>query len=124
MGVVRYLHLLGAAVWIGGLLVVAATIPAVRRVSGDRAVLGAIARRFGVVSGAAMALLVITGLIQAAGYGWTGTLMIKVSLVLASIILTIWHSLNARSQSPATRGLIQALILILALMILALAVAL
>jgi hypothetical protein len=44
--------------------------------------------------------------------------------VLASMILTIWHTVSAHSQSPATRGMIQALILILALVILGIAVSL
>jgi putative copper export protein len=121
---VLYLHLLGAAVWVGGLIVLAATVSAVREVSDDRTVLSAIARRFAVVSWTAMGLLVITGLIQASRLGWTGPLLVKVSLVLASIILTIWHTVSAHSQSPATRGMIQALILILALVILGIAVSL
>jgi hypothetical protein len=71
-----------------------------------------------------MTVLVATGLIQAADYGWGDLLLVKVSLVLASIILSIWHSLGAHSQLPARRVTIQAAILILALAILALAVAL
>jgi putative copper export protein len=121
---VLYLHVLGAAVWVGGLIVLAATVSAVREVSDDRTVLSAIARRFAVVSWTAMGLLVITGLIQASRYGWTGPLLVKVSLVLASMILTIWHTVSAHSQSPATRGMIQALIMILALVILGIAVSL
>jgi hypothetical protein len=104
--------------------VLAATVSAVREVSDDRRVLSAIARRFAVVSWTAMGLLVITGLIQASRYGWTGPLLVKVSLVLASMILTIWHTVSAHSQSPATRGMIQALIMILALVILGIAVSL
>jgi putative copper export protein len=124
MRFVFYLHLLGAAIWVGGLITLGVTVSAVRSVTDDRAVLGAIARRFAALSWAAMAVLVVTGLIQAGDYGWSGLLLVKVSLVLASIILTIWHSLGAHSQLPARRVMIQATILILALVILALAVAL
>jgi putative copper export protein len=121
---VRYLHLLGATVWVGGLIVLAVTMTGVRNVTDDRRVFGTIARRFAAVSWPAMALLLITGLIQAADRGWGGLLLVKVSLVVASVILTIWHSLGARTQLPAVRGMIQGVILILALVILALAVSL
>jgi uncharacterized membrane protein len=124
MKVIFYLHLLGATVWVGGLITLAATMSAVQKVTDDRRVIGAIARRFAAVSWIALAVLVVTGLIQAADYGWSGLLMVKVSLVLASLILVIWHTLGARTQLPAIRGMIQGLILILGLVILALAVAL
>ena len=124
MTIVFYLHLLAATVWVGGLITLAVTISGVRRVTDDRSVIGVIARRFGVLSWTAMAVLVLTGLIQTSSYGWSGLLMVKAALVLASIILTVWHSLGARTQLPAIRGMIQGMILILALVILALAVAL
>jgi putative copper export protein len=124
MNLIFYLHLLGATVWVGGLIVLAATMSAVRNVTDDRRVIGVITRRFAAVSWIALGVLVVTGLIQASDYGWSGLLMVKVSLVLASIILAAWHTLAARTQLPAIRGMIQAGILILALVILALAVAL
>jgi len=124
MDIVNYLHVLGATVWVGGLIVLAATVAAVRNVTDDRGVIGAIARRYAAVSWIALAMLVVTGGIQATDYGWSGLLMVKVSLVLASAILVIWHTLGARTQLPAIRGLIQGLILVLALIILGLALAL
>jgi putative copper export protein len=124
MNVIFYLHLLGATVWVGGLIVLAATMSAVRNVTDDRRVIGVIARRFAALSWIALAVLVVTGLIQTSDYGWSGLLMVKVSLVLASMILAVWHTVSARTQLPAIRGMIQAIILILALIILALAVAL
>jgi putative copper export protein len=124
MRFVFYLHLLAATVWVGGLITLGVTISGVRNVTDDRVVIATIARRFGALSWVAMTVLVATGLIQAADHGWSGLLLIKVSLVLASIILSIWHSLGAHSQLPARRVMIEATILILALVILALAVAL
>jgi putative copper export protein len=124
MNFIFYLHLLGATVWVGGLIVLAATMSAVRNVTDDRRVIGVIARRFAALSWIALAVLVVTGLIQTSDYGWSGLLMVKVSLVLASMILAVWHTVSARTQLPAIRGMIQAIILILALIILALAVAL
>jgi putative copper export protein len=124
MDIVFYLHLLGATVWVGGLIVLGASVSAVRRVTDDRLILSAIARRFAAVSWMALAVLVGTGLLLATDYGWSGLLLIKVSLVLASVILAVWHTLGARTQLPAIRGMIQAGILILALIILGLAAAL
>jgi putative copper export protein len=124
MRFVFYLHLLAATIWVGGLITLGVVISAVRSVTDDRSVLAAIARRFGVLSWVAMTVLVATGLIQATDHGWGDLLLVKVTLVLASIILSIWHSLGAHSQLPARRVTIQAAILILALAILALAVAL
>lgn len=124
MGVVRYLHLLGATVWIGGLIVLGVTVAAVRSVSDDRRTLRVMARRFGVISWLAMALLVVTGGILSADHGWDSVLVTKVSLVLLSILLAAWHSMGGANQSPQSRGLIQGVILILALVILGLAVAL
>ncbi|HEX5695885.1 MAG TPA: copper resistance protein CopD, partial [Acidimicrobiia bacterium] len=68
MNVVAYLHLLAAAVWVGGLIVLAATMSAVRDVTDDRRVISAIARRNAAVSWIALAVLVVTGLIRATEY--------------------------------------------------------
>jgi len=122
MRIVFYLHLLGATVWIGGLIVVATLVPAVRRVTTDREVIRVLARRFGLVSWTALGTLVLTGAWMAADRVWNTVLITKVSLVLVSAILAGWHTLTARSQSPALRGAVQGVILILALAILGLAI--
>jgi putative copper export protein len=122
MDVVFYLHLVGASVWIGGLIVVATLVPAVRKVTDDREVIRAIARRFGVVSWIALGSQVLTGAWMAADRVWDNVLITKVSLVLVSAALAGWHAMAARNQSPALRGAIQGVILILALVILGLAI--
>jgi uncharacterized membrane protein len=122
MDVVFYLHLVGATVWIGGLIVVATLVPAVRKATDDREVIRAIARRFGVVSWIALGSQVLTGAWMAAERVWNNVLITKVSLVLVSAILAGWHTMAARNQSPALRGAIQGVILILALVILGLAI--
>ena len=121
-GLVLYVHILGATVWIGGLIVVAALVPAVRKATTDREVIRAIARRFGVVSWIALGTLVLTGAWMAATRVWDTVLITKVSLVLVSAILAGWHTMAARNQSPALRGAIQGVILVLALVILGLAI--
>lgn len=122
MDIIYYLHVLGATVWVGGLIVLATLVPAVRKVSDDREILRAMARRFGVVSWSALGLQVVTGLTMAIDrFPWSVTLNWKVGLVLVSALLAAWHTTMAREQSPATRGAIQGSILVLALVIVALA---
>lgn len=117
MRFVLYLHILGAAVWVGGLLVLGGLVPAVRKATDDRRVLQAIARRFGVISWTALGMQVLTGTWMIVDRPWTGALTVKIGLVLLSAILAAWHTVSAGSQSPATRGVIQAVIMILALAI-------
>lgn len=123
MKVLLYLHVIAATIWVGGLIVIGSLVPAVRTATPDRAVLRAMARRFGMVSWAALAVLVVTGpWMVAIGFNWSTTLTWKVSLVVASAILAFWHSVAAKNQTPATRGLIQATLLLLALVIVGLAI--
>lgn len=122
MKVVYYLHVLGATVWVGGLITLGALVPAVRRTTADREVLRSMARRFGVISWTALGLQVATGLWMAIDrFPWSATLNWKIGLVMISALLAAWHTTMAREQSAAVRGAIQGAILILALAILALA---
>ena len=124
MRFVFYIHLLSATVWVGGLIVLGGLVPAVRKTTDDRSVIQAIARRFGVMSWTALGLLVLTGTLMVFDRVWTGTLIAKIGLVMLSALLAVWHTMAAREQSPAVRGAIQGVILILALVILWLATAL
>lgn len=130
--VVRWFHLIAAAVWVGGLLTLGALVPAARRAGADREVLRAMARQFGRVSWTAMAVLITTGGIQLSRLGFSlsddtdyaVTLFIKLTLVGVAVSLALIHQLTARSSSPAARGAIQGGILIASLAIVAAAVAL
>ncbi|MEE9206248.1 MAG: hypothetical protein V3U50_04605 [Acidimicrobiia bacterium] len=121
MKVIFYVHLLSATVWVGGLIVLGGLVPAVRTATDDRSVIRAMARRFGVISWIALGLLVLTGTLLVFDRVWTGTLIAKIGLVMLSALLAVWHTVAARDQSPAVRGAIQGVILILGLVILALA---
>ena len=122
MNIVYYLHVLGATVWVGGLITLGALVPAVRRATDDREVLRSMARRFSLISWSALALQVATGLWMAIDrFPWSTTLNWKIGLVLISALLAAWHTTMAREQSPAVRGAIQGAILALALVIVALA---
>lgn len=122
MNVIYYLHVLGATVWVGGLITLGALVPAVRRATDDREVLRSMARRFGVVSWIALGVQVATGLWMAIDrFPWSAALNWKIGLVMISALLAAWHTTMAREQSAAVRGSIQGAILVLALAILALA---
>ena len=93
MTVVRYLHLIAMAFFVGGqLFLVAAVVPALRGAP-DREGLRAIARRFGVGSLVAIAVLIATGVSMASRYGpWDdGKLHLKLAVVAIVGILIVWH---------------------------------
>lgn len=118
-----YIHVVAATVWVGGLIVMAGIVPAVREVTDDRTVLRALAQRFGVLSWSALGILVITGIAMLLiGFNLSTTLTAKIGLVFASAALAAWHTVSARHQTPRRRGMIQATILLLALAIVALAI--
>ena len=99
-----FLHVLAATIWVGGQLVLAALVPALRRFGTD--VLGAAARRFNQVAWAAFAVLVVTGVWNiAAVHGqishdasYRNTLIVKLVVVAISGITAALH---ARARSPA-----------------------
>jgi uncharacterized membrane protein len=89
---VRWLHVLAMALFVGGQLVlVLAVIPALRE--SHREALRAIARRFGWASLAALGVLVATASALASqDERWgSGTLQIKLGLVVAVAALIVWH---------------------------------
>lgn len=123
--VVHWLHLLAAATWMGGLIVLAATIVALRKAGADRPMLQAVARQFARVSWTAMGIAVATGLarVPMAGRPWIdGTLHLKMTLVFIAIVLAAVHQFTAKRTTPAQRGMIQGLILLVSLAIYGVAV--
>jgi uncharacterized membrane protein len=89
---VRWLHVLAMALFVGGQLVLAvAIVPVLRR--SQRDALRAIARRFGWASLAALTVLVATGSALASHDSrWaSGTLHVKLALVVAAVALIVWH---------------------------------
>ena len=97
MTVVRYLHLLAMAFFVGGqIFLVAAVVPALRG-SADREGLRAIARRFGAGSLVAIGVLIATGAVMASRYDdWDDTkLQVKLGLVVVTGVLIVWHMRRA-----------------------------
>jgi uncharacterized membrane protein len=118
--VVRLLHLLALAFFVGGQLVlVAALVPVTRRAGADE-VMRAVARRFGVGSVVAIAVLVATGAEMAQrGDRWgDATLHAKLGLLVVVGVLLALHVV-----APGRRALSVA-VFVLSLAISALGVAL
>ena len=123
--IVKWIHLLAAAVWTGGLIVLAFLVTAIRRVTDDREVLRASARAFGVVSWSAMGVALVAGtwLYTEWGLPWS-RFALKGTLIATAIVLTFIHQITARRTSPPVRGIIQLAILMVSIGIFGAAVAL
>jgi hypothetical protein len=91
--IVRALHLLAMAFFVGGQLVLAAVLVPILR-GGDRTLLRAAARRFAAGTLVALAVLIATGVPLAGHYGdWDRTaLHAKLALVLLVGALIAWHA--------------------------------
>jgi putative copper resistance protein D len=107
---VRSLHLIAAAVWAGGLVFLGLAVGAAHRTLGDAervALFRSLGRRFALVGGVALVVLIATGSDMTSdrdawdtlGEGTYGeTLLAKLILVGVVIVLTILHS---AIQGPA-----------------------
>jgi putative copper export protein len=121
--VLLYVHLIAATVWVGGLIVMAGLVPSIRASTDDRTVIQNVAKRFGLISWTALTVLVLTGMSMVLiGFNLSTALTTKIGLVLVSAVLAAWHTVSASSQTPRTRGLIQAMILVLGLIIVGIAI--
>jgi uncharacterized membrane protein len=103
---VRWLHLLAMAFFVGGQLFLAAAVVPAFRGSAERGPLRSIARRFGWGSLAALVVLAATGAALASHFGdWgRGALHVKLALVLVAALLVLWHM--RRPQQHWIEGLV------------------
>lgn len=92
--VVRWLHLLAMAFFVGGQLMLAAVVVPVGRRAGDRVLLRQVARRFAYGTLAALVVLVVTGSAMATHFDlWgDGTFQAKLALVGVVAGLLVWHT--------------------------------
>ncbi len=90
---IRWLHLLAMAFFIGGQIMLAAVVVPVARHPADREALRAIARRFGQSTLLALGVLIVTGTVLAFHLHLWGnpTFHIKLALVLIVCVLLVWH---------------------------------
>lgn len=124
MLLVKWVHLIAAATWVGGLITLGAVVATLRAQHVDRAVLQAVARQFGRVSWTAMGVAVLSGGWMAIDFIDQPVLAVKMGLVALTAALAAWHQFAARNQSPKMRGILQGLILLSSLGIVGAAVAL
>jgi putative copper export protein len=99
--VVRFLHLLAIAFFVGGqLMLVSVVTPALR--GQDSALMRDAAKRFGIGSAVALAVIVATGAAMASHFDRWGdtTLHWKIGLLVVVFILTGLHT-----KTPYTRAL-------------------
>jgi hypothetical protein len=96
--IVVFLHLVAMAFFLGGQLLIAVSVPVLRR---DPEALRAVARRFGWGSLAALAVLVATGIALASHeHLWgSSTLHLKLALVGVLVILGLAHLRYSRAHA-------------------------
>lgn len=124
---IRWVHLIAAATWMGGLIVLFAVVTTLIKHNCDRAVLQAVARQFGRVSWTAMGIAIATGILQVMvmRMPWSyGRLHMKIGIVVTTVLVALTHQLTARQSSPRVRGMVQLVILLCSLGVFAVAVAL
>lgn len=111
---VRFLHVLGAACWVGGMITLGVVAVPAARLAGDRSagrrVITSAARRFGAVGALAFAVLIATGfgLIHQRGIAvgdlgesdYGRRILAKMGLLVAMGVVTLVHALW---QGPRVR---------------------
>jgi putative copper export protein len=100
-----FLHVLAATVWVGGQLVLAAAVPALRSVHADAP--RAAARAYNRIAWPAFAVLILTGIWNVAAEGardsgYRRTLAVKLVLVAVSGLAAFLHT---RATTARARGL-------------------
>ena len=108
------LHVLAAAVWVGGQITLAGLLPAVRRL-GESAP-STLARRFATLAWPAYAVLVVTGIWNVAAShpgrhttAWKAVLAAKIATVLLAGVASLLHSRAVSRSALAAWGSISGL---------------
>jgi len=97
---IRFLHLMALAFFVGGqLLLVAAVVPVLR--GGEEATMLRVARRFGIGSVVALTILIATGIAMADHYSRWGddTLNAKLGLLVLLGVLTALHVVTPHTRA-------------------------
>ena len=115
-----FLHVLAATIWVGGQLVLAALVPALRGAGAEVPRLAA--RAFNRVAWPAFGVLILTGIWNIVAEGDRGpayrtTLMIKLTVVAASGITAFLHARATSRRGMAVFGALTGLTALLALLL-------
>jgi uncharacterized membrane protein len=98
---IRFLHLLGLALFVGGqLALVAVVVPVMRRMEDDTA-MRTMGKRFGIATVGALGVLLATGIALAEHFQrWSDrTLQLKLTLLVLVAVLMVFHALTPRSRA-------------------------
>ena len=116
-----FLHVLGATIWVGGQLTLAALVPVLRRHEGELA--KAAARQFNKIAWPAFGLLVATGIWNVAAEQdevtgrYRTTLIVKLVVVAISGVTAFLHARSRTKAGLAVFGALTALSAMLALLL-------
>ena len=98
---VLWIHLLAMAFFVGGQLMLAAVLVPVLRGAEDRDQLRAAARRFGIGTLIAVAVLIVTGAAMATHFRRWGDSTLQVKLGLVALVAVLIHTHMRRPESHA-----------------------
>lgn len=115
-----FLHVLAATIWVGGQLVLAALVPALRGAGAE--VPRVAARAFNRIAWPAFGVLIVTGIWNIVAEGDRGpayrtTLMIKLTVVAASGITAFLHARATSRRGMAVFGALTGLTALAALLL-------
>ena len=111
---IRFLHLSGIVFFVGGPLVLLAAVTPVLRRSGNDVHMRAIARRFGIGSIVALALIIATGVPMASHFGeWDRPLLqAKLAVIVLIGVLTGLHIASAKTRALSIALVISSLLVV------------
>ena len=115
-GVIRFVHLLSAAIWVGAMVSMTAVLPSMMSSGFHGSEVRGVARRFSAVSFPAMVVAIGTGVwkLTLDDVEITTPLWVKIGLAAGAILLALWHSRTAglRSTQPGVLSFIRGLLLL------------
>ena len=115
-GLIRWLHLFPAAVWVGGLVTLVLVIPVAHRSGSTGREIRAIGRAYGRAAWPAIILTIGSGIARVVrdNLDWLGDhkLLTKIVLSVAAAALVAWHQANTPSSARVTKGTIRLLLLL------------
>ena len=98
---IRFLHILALALFVGGQLMLVLFVVPVMRGRADERAMRAVGRRFGIASAVALVVLLATGIAMADHLGRWGddTLQLKLALLVLVVVLTTFHAVTPHSRA-------------------------
>ncbi|MEA2323789.1 MAG: hypothetical protein QOK00_1485 [Thermoleophilaceae bacterium] len=98
---IRFLHLTGVVFFVGGQLMLLVAVAPVLRAAGDETAMRSVARRFGIGSLVALAVVIGTGIAMASHFGvWDRPILqAKLMLLVLVGVLTVLHITSSSTRA-------------------------